>query len=509
MTEAWANPPNGPDLHLDLTSRDHPVGPTGSLAGIRSRSRLEGALRQAVQTGRLRPDTRLPPSRSLAVDLGIARNTVAEAYTQLVAEGWLEARVGAGTWVSQQARVAVEAKAVVAHGRSTAAIRSADRHARPVALPAIGLGRGAASSRHRAPTQALGNGDPRGRIELRTSLCDVPVPSPRGAGNSPERVVVCNGFTQSLGLLAQVTADGGARSMAIERFGHVGYRDVIARAGLQVHDLDIDRSGAGVETLTDEGAAVLTPAHQFPLGMALSAHRRTRAVEWARTSGGLVIEDDYDGEFRYDRAALGAMQALAPDQVVYAGTASKSLAPGIRLSWLVVPAARLEEVVEAKRLADRFTGVFEQLALAELIDSGGYDRHIRRCRLVYRRRRDRLVTTLQRRVPDVTVSGLAAGLHALVELPERLTEADAVERRSIERPCGGRAFGLRPRAGRHGRRPVGARRWLRDADGARLHDSGGPVVRVARDRSAGRDRHGSEPGRSRPGSTGRLGPAPS
>ena len=151
MTEAWANPPAGPDLHLDLTS-----ALSADLAGIRSRSRLEGALRQAVQTGRLRPDTRLPPSRSLAVDLGIARNTVAEAYTQLVAEGWLEARVGTGTWVSQQARVAVEAKAVVRHGRSAASVRSADRHAGPVALPAIGLGCGAATSRHPGPDPGPG-----------------------------------------------------------------------------------------------------------------------------------------------------------------------------------------------------------------------------------------------------------------------------------------------------------------------------------------------------------------
>jgi GntR family transcriptional regulator / MocR family aminotransferase len=195
---------------------------------------------------------------------------------------------------------------------------------------------------------------------------------------------------------------------------------------LRIDDLDLDGSGARVDELADQGAAVLTPAHQFPLGMALAAQRRNQAVAWARSSGGLLVEDDYDGEFRYDRAALGAMQALAPDQVAFAGTASKSLAPGLRLSWLVVPPAWLDDVVEAKRLADRFTGVFDQLALADLIDSGGYDRHIRRCRLVYRRRRDRLVAALARRAPDVTVAGLAAGLHALLELPARLLEVDAV-----------------------------------------------------------------------------------
>ncbi len=513
MTEAWANPSNGPDLHLDLTSTattDRSGELTGELAGIRSRSRLEGALRKAVQTGRLRPDTRLPPSRSLAADLGIARNTVAEAYSQLVAEGWLEARVGAGTWVSRQARVAVEAKAVVAK----AVVAKDDRPPRfdlRTGTPDLSLfprsAWGAALRRAviDAPTQALGNGDPLGRIELRTSLATY-LSRARGVRVSPERVVICNGFTQSLALLAQVTADGGARSMAIERFGHIGYREVILRAGLQVHDLDIDRSGAEVETLTEEGAAVLTPAHQFPLGMALSAHRRTRAVEWARTSGGLVIEDDYDGEFRYDRAALGAMQALAPDQVVYAGTASKSLAPGIRLSWLVVPAARLDQVVEAKRLADRFTGVFEQLALAELIDSGGYDRHIRRCRLVYRRRRDRLVSTLQRRVPDATVSGLAAGLHALVELPERLTEAEAVE---AARSRGLAVEGLSA----YSVEPEGARSGL--VVGYATPPEHAFTTALARlcaslqvDRQAGAGQR-VRSGRSRPGSTGREGRAPS
>jgi GntR family transcriptional regulator/MocR family aminotransferase len=412
MAKPWANPPEGPDLHLDL-------------AGIRSRARLESALRAAVQSGRLRPDTRLPSSRSLAADLGVARNTVAEAFTQLVAEGWLEARVGSGTWVRDHdlAQPAEQPQLPQRDSRPRYDLRTGqpDLALFPRRAWVSALRRAVSG----APNDAFGNGDPRGRIELRTSLATY-LSRARGVRVTPERVIVCTGFTQSLALLAQVVADRGGASLAIERFGHLGYRDVIARAGLRVRDVGLDEQGATVDRLTDEGGAVLTPAHQFPLGMALAATRRTRAVTWARDSGGLLIEDDYDGEFRYDRAALGAMQALAPKHVAYAGTASKSLAPGLRLSWLVLPDAWLDDVVEAKLLADRFTGAIEQLALADLIDSGGFDRQVRRCRLIYRRRRDRLVTALARRAPDVRLSGLAAGLHALLDLPERLVESEVV-----------------------------------------------------------------------------------
>ena len=184
MIETWANPSNGPDLHLDLSA---------DLAGIRSRSRLEGALRKAVQTGRLRPDTRLPPSRSLAADLGIARNTVAEAYTQLVAEGWLEARVGSGTWVSQQARVAVEPKAVAAKDDRPARFDLRTGAPDLSLFPRSAWGAALRRAVIDAPTQALGNGDPRGRLELRTSLATY-LSRARGVRVSPDRVVVCNGF---------------------------------------------------------------------------------------------------------------------------------------------------------------------------------------------------------------------------------------------------------------------------------------------------------------------------
>lgn len=165
------------------------------------------------------------------------------------------------------------------------------------------------------------------------------------------------------------------------------------------------------------GAVLLTPAHQFPTGVPLHPDRRAEAVDWARSSGGLILEDDYDGEFRYDRQPVGALQGLDPERVVYLGTASKSLAPGLRLAWMVLPEGLVEEVCEAKGGFDWMSGALDQLTLAEFIASGAYDRHVRAMRLRYRRRRDQLVEALAERAPDFRVSGIAAGLHAVLELP--------------------------------------------------------------------------------------------
>jgi GntR family transcriptional regulator/MocR family aminotransferase len=220
----------------------------------------------------------------------------------------------------------------------------------------------------------------------------------------------------------------GRSTIGVESYGHRHHRELLADTGLQVVGLPVDGHGARPADLERLDAVLLTPAHQFPLGVALESARRTRFVQWASTSGALVIEDDYDGEFRYDRRAVGAMQALSPDRVVYAGTASKTLAPGLRLAWLVVPADLVAKLVEQRSLVDRHSAVLDQLTMAEFINSGRYDRHVRRSRLAYRRRRDRLLATLSRKAPDVTVHGLPAGLHAVVGLPAGDNEADVVAR---------------------------------------------------------------------------------
>ncbi|MFE6871977.1 PLP-dependent aminotransferase family protein [Kitasatospora sp. NPDC057692] len=414
----------GGDLHLDLGER--------RAAGAGLRAALEDALREAVQDGRLAPGARLPSSRALGEDLGIARNTVVEAYGQLTAEGWLSSRQGSGTTVAERAapRPAGPAVGVRAGHRPTG------RHDLLAGRPDLSLfPRSAwlASARRAlavAPHEAFDYGSPLGRIELRRALADY-LARVRGVRTDPDRLLVCAGFGQGLALLAAALRERGVERVAVETYGLPPQRDTLRAAGLGLAPLPLDCAGARTDLLAGAGAGavLLTPAHQFPTGAALAAERRAAAVRWAREHDGYVIEDDYDGEFRYDRQPLGAMQALAPDRVVYGGTAAKSLAPGLRLAWLALPDELVEPVARLKASADTMSPVIDQLTFAELITSGRYDRHVRRCRLHYRRRRDLLVAALADRAPHVRVTGIAAGLHAVLELPPgSLPEPELMDR---------------------------------------------------------------------------------
>lgn len=412
------------------------------LARERTRAGLERALREAVRTGRLGPGTRLPSSRVLARDLGLARNTVADAYAQLVAEGWLTARQGSGTRV---APLPADRPTPVRRPYAPAPTpKPPEPPEPPELLDPLDLGPGpagvlpyhlspgspdvsafprtawAAAARRAitaAPSSAFGYGDPRGRPELRAALAGY-LGRVRGVLADPETMVICTGYVQAAGLLARALHERGGRRIALEALGFPTTRGVLSDAGLDPVDLPVDDGGADVTALDDRTAAVvLTPAHQFPLGVALSPERRTWVTAWARERDAVVVEDDYDGEFRYDRQPVGALQGLAPDRVVYAGTASKSLAPALRLAWLALPPHLVDDVLRQKRLADHLSPVLDQLTLADFIASGAYDRHVRRMRLRYRARRDHLVAALARHAPGVRVSGIAAGLHAVLELP--------------------------------------------------------------------------------------------
>jgi GntR family transcriptional regulator / MocR family aminotransferase len=278
-----------------------------------------------------------------------------------------------------------------------------------------------------APPEAFGYSDPRGRPELRQALAGY-LARARGVHADAERIVICAGFTQALGLLCRSLHAHGATTLAMEAYGVREHRRIVADSGLRITSVPVDAAGAQVDRLGHADGVLLTPAHQFPLGAALAPDRRARVVQWASDSSAVVIEDDYDGEFRYDRQPVGAMQALAPDRVVYAGTASKSLAPGLRLAWLVLPASLIDAVAEAQSLAVRNLSALDQLTLAELIASGAYDRHIRRCRLTYRRRRDRFLAAVRRHAAHVGISGIAAGLHVVLRLPEGWDERAIVAR---------------------------------------------------------------------------------
>ncbi|MFF4210524.1 PLP-dependent aminotransferase family protein [Streptomyces sp. NPDC001796] len=411
MAKSWAT--FGVDLHLE---------PTGS--GLRRG--LTDALRDAVRTGRLAPGTRLPSSRSLAADLGIARNTVADAYADLVAEGWLTARQGSGTRVAERAMGGPSEPPAPHHAPEHGRLPLDLTPGTPdlSSFPRTAWLKAARRALAAAPNDALGYGDPRGRVELRTALAGY-LSRVRGVRADPERIVVCSGFAQGLKLLGEVLRDRGAGSVAVESYGLFVHWNILQRAGLRTVPLPFDGLGTRTEDLSGVPAVLLNPAHQFPLGGALRPERRAAVVDWARRTGGLVLEDDYDGEFRYDRQPVGALQDLDPEHVVYLGTVSKSLAPGLRLGWMVLPASLLPEVLAVQRTGGWATGVLEQLTLAEFLTSGAYDRHVRAARLRYRRRRDALVAALASRAPEVHVRGIAAGLHAVLQLPPG-TEASVV-----------------------------------------------------------------------------------
>ncbi|MGW6305051.1 MocR-like pyridoxine biosynthesis transcription factor PdxR [Streptomyces niveus] len=410
-----ADPSVGTDLHLELSGR-----------GSR-REQLMLALREAITSGRLAPGTRLPPYRTLAVDLGIARNTVGEAYAELVAEGWLTARQGSGTHVASRAtplpppaagdrarRSAPEARAVVYDFMPTSPDASA--------FPRSAWLRSARRALNDAPGDAFGVGDPRGRVELRTALTEY-LARARGVRTAPHRIVVCAGFAHALRILGEVLEG----TVAVESYGLAFHRSLLTGAGLRTVPLTVDADGARTAELgaVGAGAVLLTPAHQFPTGGPLRPERRTAAVDWARATGAVVLEDDYDGEFRYDREPVGAVQGLDPDRVVYLGSTSKSLSPALRLGWLALPEALVDDVLAVKGVREMWTGVGDQLTLADFLACGAYDRHVRLMRRTYRRRRDRLVAVIAERAPHIAVGGIAAGLHAVLDLPPG-TERDTV-----------------------------------------------------------------------------------
>ncbi|GGZ24100.1 GntR family transcriptional regulator [Streptomyces poonensis] len=382
----------------------------GSEAAAGRRAGLEHALRDAVRAGRLAPGTRLPATRRLATELGISRGTAKAAYDQLVAEGYLTARQGSGTEVAPLPSDTVSPAVGDARARAP---RFDLRPGSPDvgAFPAAAWLRSMRRAIATAPSLAYDYGDPRGRIELRTALSGY-LGRARGVLAPPERIVITSGYVQGLALLTRVL-DGGA--VAMEDPGMPFHRDVVRRNGGTVVPVRVDGRGACVEDLVAPAAVVVTPAHQYPTGVPLHPERRRALTDWARRHGGLIVEDDYDGEFRYDRQPLGALQGMAPNHVVYLGTASKTLGPALRLGWMVLPPHLVDAVADAKLHSDHHTESMGQLALAEMITSHAYDRHVRACRLRYRRRRDQLLDLLG---PGRDVRGIAAGLHALIEVPD-------------------------------------------------------------------------------------------
>jgi GntR family transcriptional regulator/MocR family aminotransferase len=387
-------------------------------------AQIEDRLRRAIRTGELHGGARVPSTRDLARQLGVSRRIAVDAYAQLAAEGYLVLRQGAQPRVAEGA--ALDAVAEPVRLEAEAVPRFDFRPSRPdvSAFPRRAWARCLREAVTTISDADLIYGDPCGVESLRTALADY-LGRVRGVVAEPARVVVTSGYIQGLGLVCRALADQGVRRIAIEDPSSPEQGPIAARAGLEPVPVPADGSGLVVEALegTGAGAVVVTPAHQHPTGVVLTPERRSALVEWLRAHDAVAIEDDYDAEYRYDRAAVGALQGLDPDRVVYAGSASKTLAPALRLGWMAVPAALLDGVRHEKALSDQTTARIEQHAMAGFIARGELDRHLRRMRLSYRARRDATIAAVRRELPDATISGIAAGLHVTVTLAAAIDEA--------------------------------------------------------------------------------------
>ena len=402
----------------------------------RRRTSLEDGLRRAIQAGRLVYGARLPSTRALAHDLGISRGTVAAAYDQLIAEGYLAARRGSGTTVALHASGAERSAA-----GWTAMWRYDLRPGRPPvgSFPVADWIRHQRDALRAASPASFGYGDPAGALELRTALASY-LGRTRGVQTSAANIIITAGITQALSLLGRLVAETG-RPVATEDPGFGFHREVLAHAGARVVPLPVDRNGAVPAALaaTGAGTAVVTPAHQYPTGVTMTAARRTRLVAWAHAENALIVEDDYDGELRYDRRAVGALQPSAPDRVIYVGTASKTLGPALRLGWLIVPDALVDAVTQEQMMTVRALEITSQLGLAHYLHHHAYDQRVRAVRAGYHSRFRRLadlVTVLAKEIPGLRLGGVSAGGQAPLYLPHDGPTEDALVRSAAAEQIG-------------------------------------------------------------------------
>ncbi len=385
---------------------------------------IERSLREHVRSGHLRPGTRLPSTRALAAELGVSRGVVTEAYGQLAAEGYLTTSQGAPV------RVARGVRASPTRSATRSLLPSFPYHFHPGLPDLAGFPREAwlrslRAALRESPLDSVGYGDPRGAPALREALGGY-LGRVRGAASDPEHTLICTGFLQGLALICRALRSRGVERVALEDPGWHPHRLTVEQAGMEVVAVPVDEQGLLVDELarTDAAAVVVTAARHFPTGATLGPERRAALIEWAEDER-LVIEDDYDSELRYDGVAVGALQGLAPEHVAHIGSASKRLAPGMRLGWLLMPSWMTWELTSAKTIEDGGSEVIGQLALADFIARGELDRHLRRMRLRYASRRETLLGALTRWLPEWRPRGDdAAGLFELVQLPGDVAEAE-------------------------------------------------------------------------------------
>jgi GntR family transcriptional regulator/MocR family aminotransferase len=421
MTVEWAL--GGPDLLLTL---DRSAGPIGI--------QIQDQLRAAIREKRVGAGERLPSTRRLAQLLGVSRGTVVDVYEQLLAEGYVESTVGSGT------RVAVMPDGwPAARPPGDAAEPAPGPALRPVeidfeyGIPDLGMvpltawSWALSEATRTLPTAELGDEDPAGSRHLRDVVTAYHRRVRSGCAVADDAVIV-SGFRQGLGFVLATLAQAGMQQVALEDPGPREHDVIARRAGLEPVPVPVDDQGLDVDRLRATGvrAVLLTPAHQCPTGVVLSPSRRRDLVAWADDVDGVILEDDYDAEFRYDRQPVGSLQGLNPTRVIALGSVSKTLAPTIKLGWVLAPSRFVAGIVEEKGLRSRGAPGLDQEALALLMETGRFDRHLRRVREVYRARRDVLAAEVEQAFGPGRLQGLSAGCHALLRLPEGTSEPDIV-----------------------------------------------------------------------------------
>jgi GntR family transcriptional regulator/MocR family aminotransferase len=404
-----------------------PVGPgllveIGRDGEVPLHEQIERSIREDIRAGRLAAGSRLPSTRSLAAELGVSRGVISEAYGQLAAEGYLLASQGAPT------RVALTVRTPAPRAPSPS-LHPAFAYRLDPGLPDLAgfprdrWLRSLRAAWRQTPIDAVDYPDPRGVPALRETLAEY-LGRACGAAADPEQLMLCTGFSQGLSLIARWLSSRGVGRVALEDPGWHAHRLIVEQAGLEVVPVPVDGDGIRVDALaaSDAAAVIVTPAHQFPTGRVLSSERRAALIEWAERGERLIIEDDFDAELRYDRGGVGALQGLAPERVAYIGSASKRLVPGMRLGWMLTPSWLGWPLISVKAIEDRGSEAIGQLALRDFISRGELDRHLRRMRLRYQRRREALLEALARHLPEARVTEGAAGLFELAELPNGVDE---------------------------------------------------------------------------------------
>ena len=414
---------------------------------------LYAAVKDAVLRGALSPGMQLPPTRELCRLMGVSRQTVLNAWDQLMAEGFLNGTVGKGTFIGSQLRVGVRAptprglmRPLSARGADYAsAMKYVGYHQGPVrafraSMPGLDLfpfdvWSRLEARRWRRPDHNMGYGDPAGYAPLRELLC-VYLRASRGVNCTPSQVIITSGSQQGLYLLSALLLDPGDK-VWVESPGYQGASAPLFAMGAQVCTVPVDAQGMdvayGMAHYPDAKMVLSTPSHQLPLGVTMSLQRRLELLRWAAASRAWIIEDDYDSEYRYTGPPLASLQGLdSADTTVYVGTLSKVLFPGLRLGYIVAPPALVEPIVRAKAALDRHNAIVPQMVLADFMGEGHFTRHIKRTREAYAQRRAALLDGIAARLGDELRCGPSdAGLDLCVYF-RRALDQEQVARMALE-----------------------------------------------------------------------------